>query len=65
MSSSNCANKRLQCYVEVRNVFDQSIKNNFKAYENLLKIAFGQEDDFTADCLLDYPYFLFLKKILS
>ena len=57
MSSSNCANKRLQCYVEVRNVFDQSIKNNFKAYENLLKIAFGQEDDFTADCLLDYPYF--------
>ena len=43
--------------IEVRNVFDQSIKNNLKAYENIFKIAFGQEDDFTADCLLDYSYF--------
>ena len=28
-----------------------------------LKIAFGQEDDFTADCLLDYPYFKEFSKL--
>ena len=26
-------------------------------YENFRKIATGQGDDHTTDCLLDYPYF--------
>ena len=28
-----------------------------KTYENIRKIATGQGDDYTTDCLLDYPYF--------
>ena len=39
------------------NFFDQPIKNNKVAYENIRKIAAGQGDDYTTSCLLDYPYF--------
>ena len=38
-------------------IFDQPIKDNKVTYENIRKIATGQGDDYTADCLLDYPYF--------
>ena len=38
------------------NVFDQPIKNKV-TYENIRKIATGQEDDYTTGCLLDYSYF--------
>ena len=37
--------------------FDQPINNKFKTYENSRKIATGKGDDYTAGCLLDYPYF--------
>ena len=43
--------------IDGRNYFDQPINNDFKTYENIRKIATGQEDDYTATCLLDYPYF--------
>ena len=39
------------------NLFDQPIKNNKVTYDNIRKIAIGQEDDNTTGCLLDYPYF--------
>ena len=39
------------------NFFDQPIKNNKITYDNIRKIAIGQGDDNTTDCLLDYPYF--------
>ena len=39
------------------NVFDQTIKDNKVAYENIRKIATGRGDDYTTGCLLDYPYF--------
>ena len=39
------------------NVFDQPIKNNKVTYENIGKIAKGQGDDYTTDCLLEYSYF--------
>ena len=38
------------------NIFYQPIKNNNVTYENIRKIATGQDDDYTTDCLLDYPY---------
>ena len=41
----------------VKFFFDQPIKNDIKTYENIRKIATGQEEDYTTDCLLDYPYF--------
>ena len=43
--------------IDDKNVFDKSIKNDFKTYENIKKIATGQGDDYTTGCLLDYPYF--------
>ena len=38
------------------NVFDQPIKNNKVKYENIRKIATGQEDDCTTGCLLNCQY---------
>ena len=43
--------------IDGRNFFDQPIKNDIKTYENIRKIATGQGDDYTTDCLLDYNYF--------
>ena len=43
--------------IDGKNYFDQPINNDFKTYENIRKIATGQEDDYTTTCLLDYPYF--------
>ena len=40
-----------------RKCFDQPIKNDLKTYDNIRKITTGQGDDYTTDCLLDYPYF--------
>ena len=37
--------------------FDQPLKNNKVAYENIREIATCQGDDYTMGCLLDYAYF--------
>ena len=42
--------------IDGKNLFDQPINNDFKTYEDIKKIAAGQEDDYTTCCLLDYPY---------
>ena len=47
------------------NFFDQPIKNNKVTYENIRKTATGQEDDYTTGCLLDYPYFATIYKIIA
>ena len=57
MLSSKSRNKRYNVKIDDRNFFDQSINNDIKTYENIRKIAFGQGDDYTTGCLLDYPYF--------
>ena len=49
--------KEYNVMIDGRNYFDQPINNDFKTYENIRKIATGQEDDYTTTCLLDYPYF--------
>ena len=43
--------------IDGRNIFDQPIKNDMITYENIQKITTVQGDDYTAGCLLDYPYF--------
>ena len=43
--------------IDGKNFFDQPINSNLKKYENIRKIATGQGDDYTTDCLLDYSYF--------
>ena len=46
------------------NFFNQSIKNNKVTYENIRKIATGQ-DDYTTGCLLDYSYFKDIYKMIA
>ena len=43
--------------IDGKNLFDQPINSMTKTYENISKIATGQEDDYTTGCLLDYSYF--------
>ena len=47
------------------NFFDQPIKNNKVTYDNIIKIARGQGDDYTTGCLLDYPYFANTYKMIA
>ena len=51
--------------IDGRNFFDQPIKNNLKTYNNVIKIATGQDDDYTPGCLLDYPYFKKYYKLIA
>ena len=43
--------------VDVKNFFDHPIKNDLIRYENILKIATDQGDDYTTGCFLDYNHF--------
>ena len=53
----NFETKDYNIMINVKNFFDQPIKNNKVTYENIGKIATGQGDDYTPGCLLNYPYF--------
>ena len=39
--------------IDGKNLFDQPIKNDEITYDNIRKIATGQGDDYTTNCLLD------------
>ena len=43
--------------IDGKNFFDQPVKSDMRAYDNICKIATGQLDDYTTGCLLDYNYF--------
>ena len=47
------------------NFFDQPVKNNKVTYENIRKIATGQEEGYTTGCLLDYSYFADTYKMIA
>ena len=49
--------KNYNVMINGENFFDQPIKDNKVTYENIRKVATGKGDDYTAGCLLDYPYF--------
>ena len=49
--------KNYNIVITGENFFDQPIKNKKITYENIRKIATRYGDDYTTDCLLDYPYF--------
>ena len=40
-----------------KNFSDQPVKNDWRTYVNIRKIAAGQGDDYTSCGLLDYVYF--------
>ena len=43
--------------IDRKSFFDQPVKNDIITYKNIRKIATGQGDGYTIDCLLDYSYF--------
>ena len=47
--------------IDGKNVFDQPTNSMAKTYKNIRKIAIGQGDDYTIDCLADYPYLKIIK----
>ena len=51
--------------IDVRNFFDEPIDSMTTTYQNIRKIAAGQEDDYTTACLLDYPYFKDYYKMIA
>ena len=57
--------KHYNFMIDRRNLFHQLIKNDFKTYDNIRKIATGQGDDYTAGCLLDYSYFKSYYKLIA
>ena len=42
--------------IDGKNLFNQPINNDFKAYGNIRNIATVQGDDYTIGSLLDYLY---------
>ena len=42
--------------IDGKNFFDQPLKSNLRAYDNIRKIAIGQGDNYTNGRLLDYNY---------
>ena len=42
--------------IDGKNFFDQPVKD-LRTYNNIIKIATGQGDDYATGCLLRYPYF--------
>ena len=45
--------------------FDQLLENDLTTYDVIQKIATGQGDDYSAGCLLDYPYFKEYYKLIA
>ena len=45
--------------------FDQTVKNDFRTYDNIRNTATGQGDDYTISCVLDYNYFNKYYKIIA
>ena len=41
-----------------QNCFELPVKNSFRKFKNIWKVATGQEDDYMTSCLLNYQYFL-------
>ena len=43
--------------IDERNVYNQSINDSIKQYDESRKISKGQRNDYTTGCLLDFAYF--------
>ena len=43
--------------IDRQNFLDKPVKSDMRTYNNIRKISTGQGSDYTAGCLLDYPYF--------
>ena len=43
--------------IDDRNFYDQPINDQINKYDEIKKIATGQRDDYTTECLLHYQFF--------
>ena len=43
--------------IDGQNFCDQPVTNDLRTYDNVKKFTTDQEHDYTAGCLLYYPYF--------
>ena len=48
-----------------KNVFDQTIKNDIRTYDNIKKISTDKGDNYTTGCLLDFVYFKIDHKMIA
>ena len=55
----------MQCYGLWNNFFYQPVKIDLRTYDNIWNIATGQDDDYTAGCLIDYLYFQKYYKLIA
>ena len=62
----NCVNKPSHwliifgnVLINDRNFYDQLINNSIRKYDKVIKIAIGQDDDYTKGYLLNHSYFKF------
>ena len=51
--------------IDGKNIFEQPINSDLKTYENVIKIATGQGNDYTSGCLLDDSYFKYHYKMTA
>ena len=51
--------------IDRRHFFDQTVKGNLRTYDSIRKTATGQGDNYTIECLLDYPYFKEYHKLIA
>ena len=51
--------------IDGKNIFEQPINSDLKTYENVIKIATGQGNDYTSGCLLDDSYFKYHYKMIA
>ena len=49
--------KNYNVLIDGRNFYDQPSDDLLKQYDEVKKVSTGQEDDYTAGCVLDYAYF--------
>ena len=51
--------------IEIRNSFDQPVKNDLRTDDNIKKLAIGLGDDYKNCFLLDYSYFKEYCKLIA
>ena len=61
----NVEMKDYNVLIDVKNFFDQAIKNDNVTYENIRKVATGWGDDYRTGCLLGYIYFKKYYKMIA
>ena len=55
----------MQCCYRLKKYLFQPVRNNFRTYDTIPKIAIGQGDDYTTSCLSGFSYFKKYYKLIA